>query len=120
MRAGWRPNVRLVSSLFEGARFAPAGGSEHFVGQLDLERSLHDDGWTVARDALPHATLGVCDAATRTISLAGDLEPDEQLRVLVHGAAHTEGRWRPGPRACARRVHRRGRHFLAGSLAPAA
>ena len=56
-----------------------------------LESSLADDGWTVTHAELPAGTGGSCNAATRTITVASELETDGRLRVLVHEAAHAEG-----------------------------
>ena len=56
-----------------------------------LEASLTTDGWTVTRASLPRGVGGTCDPKRMSITVAADLEPDAQLRVLVHEAAHAEG-----------------------------
>jgi N-terminal domain of anti-restriction factor ArdC len=56
-----------------------------------LEASLAADGWTVTRAPLPRGVGGTCDATRMRVTIAAGLEPDAQLRVLVHEAAHAEG-----------------------------
>jgi hypothetical protein len=56
-----------------------------------LEHALTADGWIITREALPPGTGGLCNPDRRAIVIAGELESDAQLRVLVHEAAHGEG-----------------------------
>lgn len=56
-----------------------------------LDQSLTDDGWSVAYRQLGPGVGGECDHEHRAIAVSTDLEPDAQLRVLVHEAAHAEG-----------------------------